>query len=614
MKNNKFSMTNSQFSPLKKLLIICTLAIANWSLVICQARAGTNAAVLFNTNTGALSVPSATAFYAANPPPGGPGGAANAVTNGQSGVILSAPCIAGGTANFGNPNSTFAVPTIPNGAYPLFSVMVNPTTPYYLSGPLSNTLTGGSWVQPGGILYDPVNNHWIYTWCAGWIAVFSNYNRAAPVFNVTNALLLNGSLSFYNPSGALPNAVGGYWLDGSNNLRMIIDMAMTGAAWSTNTQVVSVNPATGASNGPTLWLPLPGTCSNINNTACSDTNAGWFNTNQNNIFSACQCAPPGYDAGVGTNNQLWATNCILEYGSNGGAPLCIWNTDKPIIYAWGICMDSSNNLWVGGRDTSWNSNPNGMIQIFKVLKPAPGQTVCHVIEANSQSLITNGAGNPLYAIGNGLAVMPDASGKFILGTAEESMTTGAPSTNFVYEVDCSFQTLGLSVDCQGNITVGTGLPVIFGTRDNGIYGNSAIGSDSLGNINISTPNQVNITATAGFNYPNYTNGVYQNITVADASGGFPGDCNGVAAALTVWGDIANGSQAIQATDLTGCTNIWSISASGDLQLPGTINAGGPATSTAGFSGPGFPGGWSGTITNGNGTVSYYTNGVLWTNR
>ncbi|MGP8200206.1 MAG: hypothetical protein ACLQU4_11970 [Limisphaerales bacterium] len=36
-----------------------------------SAFAGTNAAVMFNTNTGALTVPTAAAFYNANPPPGG---------------------------------------------------------------------------------------------------------------------------------------------------------------------------------------------------------------------------------------------------------------------------------------------------------------------------------------------------------------------------------------------------------------------------------------------------------------------------------------------------------------------------------------------------------------
>ena len=94
MKNDKFSMTNSRFSPLKKFLFICTLAIANWSLVI-SALAGTNAAVTFNTNTWQIGPPGILASNAAALSnalaaigfTGGAGGPINAVTNNNVGAI-----------------------------------------------------------------------------------------------------------------------------------------------------------------------------------------------------------------------------------------------------------------------------------------------------------------------------------------------------------------------------------------------------------------------------------------------------------------------------------------------------------------------------------------------
>src|SRR5208282_2792450 len=63
----KISNLKSQISNCLALLLLAA-----------PAHAGTNAAVLFNTNTGALSLPAASAFYAANPPPGGGGGGGGA--------------------------------------------------------------------------------------------------------------------------------------------------------------------------------------------------------------------------------------------------------------------------------------------------------------------------------------------------------------------------------------------------------------------------------------------------------------------------------------------------------------------------------------------------------
>jgi hypothetical protein len=87
MKNDKFSIPNSHSRKRSgKLLIICTLAIANWSLVISPAVAGTNAALTFNTNTWQIGPPgilasNAAALSNALAGIGFTGGAGNAITN-----------------------------------------------------------------------------------------------------------------------------------------------------------------------------------------------------------------------------------------------------------------------------------------------------------------------------------------------------------------------------------------------------------------------------------------------------------------------------------------------------------------------------------------------------
>ncbi len=66
---------HTQKNKLTRLLMAFTLAFSLQPLAFVFA--GTNASVMFNTNTGALSAPTASQFYANNPPPG----PSNALTN-----------------------------------------------------------------------------------------------------------------------------------------------------------------------------------------------------------------------------------------------------------------------------------------------------------------------------------------------------------------------------------------------------------------------------------------------------------------------------------------------------------------------------------------------------
>ena len=80
--------------------------------------AGTNAAVTFNTNTGALSLPTAPAFYAANPPPG----VTNALTNASqfvaatNGVAAGLVATNGMTVSAGGNTATLTLAGIGMGA------------------------------------------------------------------------------------------------------------------------------------------------------------------------------------------------------------------------------------------------------------------------------------------------------------------------------------------------------------------------------------------------------------------------------------------------------------------------------------------------------------------
>jgi len=87
-------MRNSQFLTMKKLISICTLAIAHLPLAICAAFGGTNASVTFNTNTWQIGPPGILASNAAaisNALAGigftGGGGRANAITNNNAAPV-----------------------------------------------------------------------------------------------------------------------------------------------------------------------------------------------------------------------------------------------------------------------------------------------------------------------------------------------------------------------------------------------------------------------------------------------------------------------------------------------------------------------------------------------
>jgi hypothetical protein len=116
----------TQNKTLSRMLLAFALAFSIQHLALVFA--GTNAAVMFNTNTGALSAPSASAFYAANPPPG----ATNAVI--QAAAPLSV------TAN--GPTNTLALTgTIPAANLPS-SIYGNQKSCYFVELDGNNTNSG----------------------------------------------------------------------------------------------------------------------------------------------------------------------------------------------------------------------------------------------------------------------------------------------------------------------------------------------------------------------------------------------------------------------------------------------------------------------------------------
>jgi hypothetical protein len=128
---------------MKKFILLLTLAFSLQP----SAFAGTNASVMFNTNTGALSVPTASQFYLNNPPPGGSGSSTNAqaVARGVSSWIAGMQSLGQWNnlivADWFSPGQSYISPSQSNGMNIVGivpnAIPTNPATGFFLNAGLA---------------------------------------------------------------------------------------------------------------------------------------------------------------------------------------------------------------------------------------------------------------------------------------------------------------------------------------------------------------------------------------------------------------------------------------------------------------------------------------------
>jgi hypothetical protein len=231
--------------------IVSTLAFSFQPLALVFA--GTNAAVMFNTNTGALVAPGAAAFYSNNPPPS-VSGPSNVVTNFNAApVTLSSNLVVSNSVTVDGNESIFGTVSIGNGAV------------------INGVLTTGSDVSAGGNvnLVGNVN-------AAGTISAVGNitagggfYGSGAYLTGIPDSALVvppitnhfNGSFSATSFAGNLnaSNAIAGHLLGATNAYTgSVVNASLPGGALTYlpgmhNSDLVCFVEINSAANGFSSW-------------------------------------------------------------------------------------------------------------------------------------------------------------------------------------------------------------------------------------------------------------------------------------------------------------------------------------------------------------------------